>query len=91
MARAIEYMNAHLAEKVTLEEVCSLVSRSPAQLNRVFKKETGRTPYDHLLDQRLARARMLLAHTFKPIKEVAFTTGFTDEYYFSNLFKQKCG
>lgn len=54
-----------------------------------FTAHTGMSPYQYLLQLRLARARHLLAETNLSIKEIAMQTGFEDEHYFSRLFRQK--
>jgi len=54
-----------------------------------FTSHTGLSPYQYLLQVRLARARNLLAETDLSVKEIAMQTGFVDEHYFSRLFHQK--
>ena len=61
---------------------------------RLFKKETGRTPYDYLLDRRIDYAKYLLRKRHElnyRIKDVAQMSGFNDNLYFSRLFKKKTG
>jgi transcriptional regulator GlxA family with amidase domain len=57
----------------------------------MLKSEMNTTPYDYLLERRFAQAKSLLQSTNLLIKEIAFRCGFTDEHYFSDLFKRKCG
>ena len=75
----------------TLNAMCEHIQLSPAQTNRIFKKFFGKTPYQYLLDLKMAAARELLTSSFKSIKDIAFSLGFSDEYYFSNIFKKKNG
>ena len=79
------------AQALTLEEMCEHIKLSPAQTNRIFKKDFGQTPYQYLLKLKINAAEELLKTSVKNIKEIAFILGFNDEYYFSNIFKRKTG
>ncbi len=83
------YLDANIMKKMTLNTMGRLVSKSPSQTIRIFKKEYGTTPYNYLLEQRIRVAKLLLENTMKTIKEIAYELGFKDEYYFSNIFKKK--
>ncbi len=75
----------------SLREIAASIDRSPAQTIRIFREEYGRTPYDYLLEEKIDAASELLIGSGKSIKEIAFMSGFQDEYYFSRLFKRKRG
>ena len=75
----------------TLAEMCEHIMLSPAQANRIFKRDFGETPYQYLLNRKINAAKELLITSVRHIKEIAFSLGFTDEYYFSNIFKRKTG
>ena len=64
---------------------------SPSQLTRVFQREYGMTPYAYFLSRKLALAQNLLRNSSLPIREIADRLQFTDEHYFSALFRQKTG
>ena len=85
------YLDANVSGTVTLENMGKLISKSPSQTIRIFKKEWGMTPYNYLLDRKTQAAKLLLANTMKTVKEIAYELGFNDEYYFSNIFKKKTG
>ena len=75
----------------SLEDIAKVIRRSPVQAIRIFKGETGMTPYDFLLREKIDAAAELLRNSRKSVKEIAFMLGFHDEYYFSRLFKRKRG
>lgn len=77
--------------KKTLDEVASELFTSKSNLIRVFKKGTGETPYQFLLNEKINVAKTLLSTTTMQIKSIAELLCFTDEHYFSFLFKQKTG
>lgn len=56
---------------------------------RIFKEYTGVPPQQFLLHARLSRAAELLTRTELTVKEIAYQTGWEDEYYFSRQFRKK--
>jgi AraC-like DNA-binding protein len=89
--RMKEYIDHHYTGDVGLEDISRESGRSPSQAIRLFKKETGMTPYDYLLDRRFGEARLLLRDTAMAVKAVAQRLGFCDEYHFSASFKRRTG
>lgn len=88
---SIVYINEHLAEPLTLEQLSSNVSLSPFYFTRLFKKETGFTPYEYLIAARINMAKFLLKNTDNSIKEICFLTGFSNESSFCTTFKKRIG
>ena len=64
---------------------------SRTNLIRIFKKNTGITPYKFLLDEKIKVAKALLSTTNMSVKSISEKLGFSDEHYFSYLFKEKVG
>jgi AraC family transcriptional regulator of arabinose operon len=60
-------------------------------INRIFKAETGTTLYQYVLMRKVDTAKVLLKDTSISIREIAEQLGFTDQYHFSNYFKQRTG
>ena len=54
----------------------------------LFKKETGITPIQAINNCRMVNAGKMLKFTDRPIKEIAADCGFSDEFYFSRVFKK---
>ena len=77
--------------KKTLDEIATELFTSKSNLIRIFKKQTGETPYQFLLNERFRIAKQLLSTTSIQIKNISDLLCFTDEHYFSFLFKQKTG
>lgn len=57
----------------------------------LIKKETGRSPKDHINDFVIERAKDLLLGTQKSISEIAYDLGFNYPHYFTRIFKSKTG
>jgi AraC-like DNA-binding protein len=78
-------------DKRSLDEIASKLFMSRSNLIRIFKKHTGETPYAFLLSEKLKVAKTLLSSTDMTVKTVSELLQFSDEHYFSYLFKQKIG
>lgn len=87
----VAYINEHLAEPLTLEELASQASLSPFYFSRLFKKETGFTPHGYVITARVNNAKFLLKSSNSTIKEICFGTGFTSESSFCTTFKKVTG
>lgn len=85
------YINNNITENISLKELSELVYLSESQVIRIFKRDTGKTPYDYTLDLKTERAKTLLLNTGLMVKEIAFNLGFCDEHYFSYIFRKKTG
>lgn len=82
--------NAAFGE-ISLSTVVQDVHYSRKQINRIFKKEFGITPYEYYLNVKLGFAKKYLAMTDLSVKEISEKLHFNNQYYFSNLFKKKVG
>ena len=56
-----------------------------------FKQATGMSPHQYQLQLQMRRAKEILETTEMPIKDIAFTVGFSDQYYFAKVFKMRTG
>ena len=91
MRTLTNYIEAHLSEPLSVAELSALVYLSPSQINRIFRRALGVSPYAYILDRRLARAKLLLRATPMPVRDIAEGLGFCDEHYFTSLFRRKHG
>lgn len=64
---------------------------TPKTLGRIVREHLGTTPSDLIRNRILIHAKWQLLHTLKPVKEIARELGFSDELYFSRLFKKATG
>jgi len=86
---AKEYMNEHFASDISLKDLAAYCCISPFHFSRVFKKFTGYSPHQYLLNIRLKHAQLLVRNTSQPVSDVCFSSGFNSLDYFSTAFKQK--
>lgn len=86
----INYVHEHLAEKITLDDVSRATFFSPVYCCVVFKRETGKTIIDYVLNEKIEEAKNLISQGYR-LKYVAEHVGFFDYNYFSRLFCKKTG
>ncbi|WP_432378294.1 helix-turn-helix domain-containing protein [Duganella sp. P38] len=87
---AKEYMEAHLAQNITLAEMAALCKLSVSWFGRAFKATTGVSPYQWLSARRIERAKRLLMADTK-IVEIALQCGFADQSHLSREFRRAVG
>ncbi|MCX7024804.1 MAG: AraC family transcriptional regulator [Spirochaetes bacterium] len=90
VAKAKFLMEENVDGEINLNGIGDALGASTSHLNEVFKSYTSMTPYQYFISIKIGRAKELLERDL-PVKEVAFSLGFSDEYYFSRLFKSKTG
>ncbi len=91
LRKAIEYLNEHYSEQVTLNEVAEHTFVTTFYISRMFKKELGISFIDYLNEIRIQKAKELLKDVKFKSYEVASLVGIPDPHYFSKLFKKHSG
>tara|TARA_B100001057_G_scaffold485942_1_gene566330 strand:+ start:335 stop:1300 length:966 start_codon:yes stop_codon:yes gene_type:complete len=83
---AIELMENHLADPLTLNQLAELNTISKRQLNRIFKKYFEKGTMEYYRELRLDKAKNLLRNSSLSIAEISHMTGFYSSSHFSSLF-----
>lgn len=91
LRRVIDFVGAHLAERIELATLAAMVGLSQSHFSRSFKASTGMPPYSWQLNARIRHAQMLLLDTNATLEEVAELTGFADAVHFSRTFRKVIG
>ncbi|AJA70643.1 helix-turn-helix transcriptional regulator [Myroides odoratimimus] len=88
--KMITYIQQHIGhkEKLTLEALANEFSISKNYLGEYFKKQTGISLQDYILDYKLKLVETRLKYSNTRLKEIAFELGFNDESHLSKLFKK---
>jgi AraC family transcriptional regulator, transcriptional activator FtrA len=87
-AETIDWLQAHLAEPVTVEDLASRSAMSPRSFARQFVASTGTTPYRWLLQQRVQHAQRLLEGSDLTVETVAANSGFVTADNLRKHFKR---
>lgn len=88
---AINYMNQHFGQKITIEFLSKLSNMSESNFNRTFKRETGVSPIEYLINIRLKKAKRLLRERNINITEISLKCGFYSLSHFSSCFTKQFG
>jgi AraC-like DNA-binding protein len=72
-------------------EYADLLNVDPRTLGKSVRTHLHKTLTDLIRDRILKHARWDLLHTLKPVKQIAHELGYTDELYFSRMFKRATG
>lgn len=89
--RLADYIEAHLAEPLTLGLLAQLAQLSEFHLARMFKMSFGMPPSAWIAARRVARARDLLRNTALPLQQVADACGYADLSHFSHRMQAALG
>lgn len=84
----IEYMRQNINKQITLEELSGIAKLSTFYLSRTFKDATGYSIITYFNKMKIDKAKELLIEGNKKVKEVAYELGYTNEFYFSRIFKR---
>lgn len=88
---AIQYVNEHYHEKITLDEIAENAGMNTSYFSTLFKKETGENFQNYLTNVRIEKAKYLLASTNDTMAAIALQVGYIDTRYFSQSFTKIVG
>lgn len=89
--KAKGFIEEHLSEAFSLEQVASAAHMSPSRLAALFKEHTGLSVFSWRNERRLIQAAHLLRSSDRPIAHIGAQLGFNDPTYFSRTFRQHIG
>ncbi|MDT8903065.1 helix-turn-helix domain-containing protein [Anaeroselena agilis] len=89
--RVIAFLQENHNQEYSLDEVSRMANFSPYYFIRIFKAQTGKTPYEFLMEIKIREACRLLKAGGKSITEIAYLCGFGNSSHFSTVFKRKIG
>ena len=90
VARARDYLAAHVEQPVDLKTLARVAGLSGYHLIRVFRKATGLSPHAWLVDRRVHLAAQLI-RAGEPLSLIASRCGFSDQSHLTRLFKARLG
>ncbi|MBH3429138.1 helix-turn-helix domain-containing protein [Pseudomonas alkylphenolica] len=90
-ARLADYIEEHLQTKISVGSLAAIAAVSQFHFLRLFKQSFNVTPYQYILSRRIARAKILLAHTSDAIDSIGYECGFSSASQFSQAFSRCVG
>jgi AraC family transcriptional regulator len=90
LAAVLEYIDAHFAETISLQDLAQIAGLSPRHLCCAFRRSVGMAPHRYLVERRLERAKLLLGGT-GCLAQIALDCGFASQQHFTSAFRQALG
>ena len=88
---AVEYIRANVGRPITLDELAEVAKLSPYYFSHMFKRETGFSPMEYVINTRIEHAKTLLLTTARSVAEIADEVGYASSGSLINLFVKKVG
>lgn len=85
---AIQYMNLHFSENITLEAMARQIGISSSHFRHQFKAGTGVSFKQYITQLRMSQAKKLLLATEKPVSEIITDVGYSNMSQFYRVFKK---
>jgi AraC family transcriptional regulator len=89
--RVLAYIEEHLNESISLEDLAQVAEISPNYLIALFRQSMGMTPHKYVIQMRVERARALLKQKQLTLLEIAQHCGFLDQSQFTTVFRRYAG
>ena len=91
VAKAAEFVGRNLHRKIQAAEMAQAAGLSERSLNRKFHEAFHMTPHEFVSRTRIQAASKQLAHSDKPLIEIALDSGFCDQSAFTVQFRKRTG
>ena len=86
-----DMIESRLDGKLTVQELADVLGLSSGFFSRAFKAAVGKSPYDFIIDRRIARARALMDTVRWDLSEIARASGFASHAHMTATFGQRLG
>lgn len=91
VSRVKNYIDKHIAEKLSRKDIVAYVALNDSYLSRLFRKNTGMSLSDYILQKKILKAKAMLIQTNLSISEISEKLGYDTSAYFIKLFKREVG
>ncbi len=85
------YIEKNYMENISLDTLSEISSLSKYHLSREFRKSTGYSPHEYLINVRLEEAKRMLSSTADSVESIAFSCAFCSSANFIRTFRKKTG
>lgn len=89
--KVLLYIQNHLYEELSLEELAQIACFSPYHFHRIFRGMVGETLAAHVRRLRLERAAQRLVQTERSVTDLAFEAGYETVESFTRAFRERFG
>ncbi|MEM8728706.1 MAG: AraC family transcriptional regulator [Pseudomonadota bacterium] len=89
VSQVCDYVDAHLAEQLSLADLARLLSMSVYHFNRAFGATMSMSPYQYIIERRVVYAREMLADPQLSLADVAYAVGFSSQAHMTDVFRKR--
>jgi transcriptional regulator GlxA family with amidase domain len=89
--RVVDYIETHLADKITAMDLADLIKVSTGRLFRAFKISVGVTPFHYITRRRVELACTMMKTTREPLSQLAIACGLCDQAHLCRVFRRMLG
>jgi len=89
--RLVDYIETHLADRMTVKELAGLINISVGQMFRAFKVSVGVSPFQYIMRRRVELACTLMRTEQQPLSQIAAACGLCDQSHFCRVFRRMTG
>lgn len=87
----LDYITWRLRENIKVSEIAEYFGYNPKYITTFFKKASGISLKQYILNRKIELAKALLTDTNQPVAQIGYEIGFSDNHNFSNTFKRLTG
>lgn len=89
--KSLQFIDYNYSRSIDVDDIAANVGVSRSHLYRLFMKHISVPPNEYLTRYRIQKASLLLKNSNLSVGEAAYSTGFSDQLYFSRVFKKYKG
>ena len=89
--RALQYIEANLAQPLRVAELAEAAGCNPRQMSRAFRERKGKLPHDYVIEKRVQRATALIETAQFNLAQIAAAVGFADQSQMTKMFRKVLG
>ena len=86
-----QYLQSHISETLSLEDICNDCAISLSTLKKVCKSQCGMPPMSYYISLKIDAAKAIICDTDLNFTQISEKLGFSSVHYFSRLFKDRVG
>jgi len=84
----MDYINTQLDQDLSLVQIAKVINLSPTYFASLFKRATGNSLHQYVIQKRVERAKLLLLKTDLMIADIALQVGFSSQSHLTQQFKR---
>lgn len=88
---AKNFILSNYDKNISIADIAKMVHMSVSYFSKIFRQNTGFSPYDYMLTVRLDKAKEMLRQTDNSIESIAYKTGFNSTSNFIYFFRKETG